>query len=324
MANPKRKLSVGRGPLPYTPEDASYIRQTGRLDHVPSLPQPRNQSGFYLSNLTGHPLLAWPPELPRHDVRGNPSVPEFEPWKKAQDSRIGIAGNYFSFKGGGRVPCHSSLEQVHLSCFEMNPFIVEIRAQYPEWSRSQYLQMKGNQVRMPKHSLMSIDFMLTIKIPGRLGLHYHGVSTKPYELLRDPAVERRHAREKAMLAEWGCSHEIMTEHTFTTKEVRNNQRLLQFMLHTEDISTHRDEAAVLSAQLAGDNVPGSCDSKIELVAQRFGWTRDKGYRVFAIANFLGYLAIDHAYELLPEKPLHLREVRECCLNVIKEGHHARE
>lgn len=307
MAQSRRKLSVGRGPLPYTPEDAVHIRQTGRLDYVRSFPRPLNQSGFYLSDLTGRPLLSWPPELPRHDTRGNPSVPEFEAWKKAQDSKIGIAGNYFSFKGRGRVPCHSSLEHGHLSCFEMNPFIVEIRTQYPEWSRSQYLQTKGNQVRMPKHSLMSIDFMLTIKIPGRLGLHYHGVSTKPYELLSDPAVRRRHERETAMLAEWGCTHEIMTEHTFTSNEVRNNQRLLQFMLHTEDISTHEDEAAALADQLSEDNVLRSFDKKIDLVARRSGWTRDKGYRVFAIANFLGYLAVDHAYEIFPERPLHLQK-----------------
>jgi hypothetical protein len=306
MASSKRKLSAGRAPLPYTPEDALHIRQTGCLYHAPSFPRPFNQSGFYLDNLSGRPSLSWPPELPKHDTRGNPSVPEFESWKKAQDSKIGIPGNYFSFKGGGKVACHSSLEQGHLSYFEMNPFVVEIRTQYPEWSRSQYAQLKGIQGRMLKRSLMSIDFMLTLKIPGRSVLHYHGVSTKPYEFIRDPAVKRRHLREAAMLAEWGCTHEIMTEHTFTMKEVHNNQRLLQYMLHTEDISTYQGEAAIFADMLYGDKVPRSCDAKIDLVAHHFGWTRDKGYRVFAIANFLGYLAVDHTYEILPEKPLHLR------------------
>jgi hypothetical protein len=306
MAFPKRKLIADCSHLPYTLDDALRICRTGQLDYFQTFARTQSASGFYLADLTGRPVLSWPPELPNHDPRGNPSVPNFEHWKKAQDSKIGIAGNYFSFKGGGMVPCHSSLEHRHLSCFEMNPFIVEIRAQYPEWRRSLYQQLKGVHMRMPKRSLMTIDFVLTLQIPGNTDLRYHAVSIKPYELLTQPAVVRRHKREAEVLAEWGCTHEIMTGHTIGPNEAINSQRLLQYMRYVEDISLHRTEALDLSNIISRDRALKTCDEKIEIAANSLGWSRDKAYRIFAVANFLGYLSLDHAYELLPNSPLHLR------------------
>lgn len=98
----------------------------------------------------------------------------------------------------------------------------------------------------------------------------------------------------------------MTEHTFGLNESVNNQRLLQYMLYVEDISLHQTEALDLTNIISRDRALKTCDSKIDMAASYLGWTRDKGYRIFGIANFLGYLRLDHAYELLPDKPLHLR------------------
>jgi len=305
MAYPKRKLIADCSHLPYTADDAARIFRTGQLDYVETIPRPENETGFYLADLLGRPILSWPPDLPKFDPRGNPSAADFEEWKKAQDSKIGIAGNYFSFKGCGLVPCHSDLEKRHLSCFEMNPFVIEIRGQYPEWERSVYRKYKALGMRMPKRSLMTIDFVLTLKIPGRPGLHYHAVSIKPYELLLQSSVQKRHKREVALLREWGCTHEVMTEHSITASQVMNNRRLFEYMRYTESISTYRAAASDMAVALLKDVVLRTCDRKIEIVANRAGWSLNEGYRIFAIANFLGYLAINHKHELLPDKPLYL-------------------
>jgi hypothetical protein len=305
MAYPKRKLIADCGHLPYTADDAARIVRTGQLDYVQNFPRPENETGFYLADLLGEPILSWPPDLPKFDPRGNPSAAEFESWKKAQDSKIGIAGNYYSFKGCGRVPCHSGLEERHLGCFEMNPFVVEIRGQYPEWDRSVYWKYKNMGMRMPKRSLMTIDFVLTLNIPGRAGLHYHAVSIKPHELLLEPSVQRRHKREAALLREWRCTHEVMTEHSITVNQAINNRRLFEYMRCTKNIAAYRTAASDMAVALLNDVVLRTCDRKIEIVASRAGWSLDEGYRIFAIANFLGYLAINHKHELLPDKPLYL-------------------
>jgi hypothetical protein len=298
-----RKSIANRKYIPYTPDDALRIRQTGQLDYIPTFSKPPNLSGFSLEDLRGRPILSWPPELPDFDPRGHPSAPKFQHWKKAQDSKIGIAGNYFSFKGGGLVPCHSALERCHLSHFEMNPFVVEIRCQYPEWERSIYRLYESMGLNIPKNKLMTIDFVLTLKIPGRTGFHYHAVSTKPYEKLMLPAVLRRHAREFNLLRRWGCTHEIMTEHSITRREGINCRRLLEYMRYVEDIGSYQSAALNMANAFFSRTVRGTCDWEIGAVSSHFGWNLNEGYRIFAIANFLGYLALNHDYKILPDHPL---------------------
>ncbi|XLZ68741.1 hypothetical protein ABT364_19630 [Massilia sp. SR12] len=303
MANQKRKIDSYSIPLPYTPEDAARIRRTGQLQHVPVIPRPENETGFYLADLTGNPILSWPPALPKYDPRGHRSAGSFVHWKKAQDSKVGIPGNYFSFKGGGLIPCHSALEYRHLSHFEMNPFVVEIRTQYAEWRSSLYREYERQGMRMPKRALMTIDFLLTLKIPGRADFHYHAVSTKPYELLTDPKVQSRHRREVASLAVWGCTHEVMTQHSVTDMEAINNCRLFEYMREVKDIGCYAKLASDMATALLNDPTVRTCDQKIGSVARQFGWTLNEGYRVFAIANFLGYITLNHEYELILDKPL---------------------
>lgn len=303
MAYPKRRLIADCSHLPYTPDDAERILRTGQLDYIHSFPRPENKTGFYLSDLPGWPILSWPPELPKYDPRGHLSTPNFEPWKKAQDSRIGIAGNYFGFKGSGLTPSHSGLEGRCLYHFGMNPFVIEVRAQYPEWKRSIYQEYKSMNLRMPKRCVITIDFILTLKIPGRSGLHYHAVSVKPYEYLKKLSVQERHQREVELLGEWGCTHEIMTEHTITQREHVNNMRLFEYMKKVEDISIYQEAASNMAMVMLNELMPGACDQLISIAANHFGWSLDEGYRIFAIANFLGYLAINHEYEILPDKSL---------------------
>lgn len=305
MASSKRKLVASGVYLPYTPDDALYVARTGLLDYGHTVAPARQAGNFYLADLAGGAILSWPPELPIYDLRGHPRAKYFESWKRAQDSKVGIAGNYYSVKGSGKVPCHSSLEHGHLSCFEMNPAVVEIRTQYPEWQSSLYTELKTANVRMPKRGVMTIDFMLTLQVPGASGFRYHGISTKPAQLLAEPATIRRHKREAALLAEWGCTHEIMTEHNYSRREITNNRRLLQYMLHVEDISEYKDIAIFFSQLIFRDAVHRSADAKIGMIAHQCDVSLNEGYRIFAIANFLGYLTLDHRYELLPNKPLRL-------------------
>lgn len=307
MARQVRQTVRRRRPIAYTPADAKYVRETGNLSWVQHFERPANDTGFYLADLPGRPFLEWPPALPEFDPRGHPNATEFEGWKKAQASKVGIAGNFASIKGRGRVACHSNLERRLLFSFEMNPYVVEIRTQYPEWNSDYYWTLKELGLRMRKRDLITIDFMLTLKIPGRPGFHYHAVSCKPYGYLIKGTVKRRHRREVAALAKWGCTHEVMTEHSLTDLEDDNNQRLTDFMGRSKQkIALYTDDTRRFAECLLSLPFGGTADKLVGTVCKEFRWSLGKGYRCLALAHFRGLLEIDHKYPLLPESRLVVR------------------
>ena len=305
MDEKTRRLVGDCSRLPYSREESERIRNelVERELRIPFDPEDRN---LYLRNIAGRPILAWPPDLPPRDPRGVSSVGEFECWKKPSASKIGIAGSYFSFKAGGRTACHSFLEQKLLRYFEMCPFVIEIRTQYPAWNREEFLKYCAEGRRMPKNLLMTIDFMLTLGIPG-FPVRYHGVSGKPFSLLKEAKVVTRHKKETENVWKWGTTHEVMTEKTVTNLENLNHRRMLSYMLHTTDIGSHAIAAAELARALKATRAQGSLDRVLGMVARRHGFDFRFGYRLFGIANFLGYLKWDHRFELHHANPLMLDE-----------------
>ncbi len=243
-----------------------------------------------------------PIEVPSHDPRGHPCAVNYESWKRIKDCRYGIASNTFSHKGHGHVACLSNLERIGLSHFEMNPYVLEIRSQYPEWDRDKFASRLERGGDIPKNNVMTIDFMLTIKIPGSSQPHYHGVSFKPYKELELNKNPERHERERQILGLWGATHEIMTEHTFSKKEDINNQRLFQYMLHVNDVHRYPKIAWNFAKRLLNSEAQGDYDRVISMVAKKLKYSRDEGYRLFALAHFFGYLRFDHENELLPDTP----------------------
>lgn len=312
MATQSQRPALIDGPIrrhgdvsffPGSPEDAFRIRTTGLLEpEPPKYPPPHNPTGFNLADLKAPAILQVPIEVPSHDPRGHPCAVNFESWKRIKECSVGIASNTFSHKGHGRVACLSNLERIGLSHFEMNPHVLEIRSQYPEWDRGKFTQRLVRGDNIPKNDVMTIDFVLTIKIPGSSRLHYHGISFKPYKDLELEKNPERHERERKILGLWGATHEIMTEHTFSEKEDVNNQRLFQYMLHVTDINRYAKLAKDFAKRLLSSTAKGTYDRVITMNAKAMRQSRDEGYRLYALAHFLGYLRFDHRNDLLPESP----------------------
>jgi hypothetical protein len=295
ILNPQWSLPVDKvelpkeiSPLEYDPDDPASLR---------------------LRLLGGHPILEWPIVLPDTDPRGVLSAGEFECWKKASDSRIGVAGYHHSFKGMGKVACHSWLEARLLTYFEMNPFVVEIRTQYPQWDRAEFLEYCRSRSRYPDNRLRTIDFMLRLCLPGIPYHIYHGVSAKPDAKLTDPKVISRHQKEAGGLWEWGGTHEHMTELTVPEQETKNYERMLTYMgqRSAEDIRRFAKPASDLARRLKSSKAKGPMDRVVGMVGNRDGWTLNEAYMLMAIAFFLGHLRWDHKYEFLPLEQMHLKK-----------------
>lgn len=289
--------------LPFSRGEVERLR--ARNDEVEKkIPfDPEHPELLELRKLAGNPILAWPPQLPPRDPRGVESAVTFECWKKASASRVGIAGSYFSLKAGGRVACHSHLEARLLRYFEMCPFVVEIRTQYPSWEREKYLWYSAQGRRMPKNAVMTIDFMLTLQIPGYPFRRYHGVSGKPASLVELPRVKGRHGREVGQLWSWGGTHEVMTEETMTDIEFNNYRRLFSYMYRTTDIRAHAPATADFARALMSTTVTEKLDRAIRMISNRRKYSPMFGYRLFGLANFLGYLRWDHRYSIARELPV---------------------
>ncbi|WP_321952096.1 PDDEXK family nuclease [Paraburkholderia bannensis] len=290
--------------LPFSRGEAERLRQEDEQATIKVPFDPAFPEDLRLRTLAGRPILTWPATLPERDPRGVLSAGRFECWKKASDSKVGIAGSYFTYKGAGRVAIHSHLEARLLTYFEMCPFVVEIRTQYPAWDREKYLSNCANEKRMRKTEIMTIDFMLRLYIPGH-GFRYHGVSGKPSAFLKDDRVVRRHDREADNLWLWESTHEAMTEKTVPDIEYRNLRRLLASMRHTEDIGAYTLRAAELARELYATKARGPLSRVLRLMSNRFNRSTRSTYRIFAIAHFLGYLRWDHRYPLDARLPMML-------------------
>lgn len=291
-----------------SPQAAETYRLTGKfyLDEAP--PRPENPTGLYIQDLQGRPILTADIIVPTRDPRGHPSAREFDSWKKALASKIGVPNNTFSIKGHGAVACLSNLERQVLSSLEMNPAVVEIRTQYPEWNFLEIAERRRSNryYQMREVEMFTVDFIITYQIPGTHELRYHAISCKPLDYLLDDDVVRRHEKEIRYLALWGCTHEIMTEYSISEIEDLNNQRLLQYMLYVENVYHYANHAHALAIALDSLRPDGDYDDVLAWLGNQFDWTRNDAYRYFGIAHFLGYLKFDHSRELLPESPMYER------------------
>lgn len=303
MGANRRPIAGDCSHLPFSRGEAQRLQERNDEVERKVLFDPDRPELLELRKLAGSPILAWPPKLPPRDPRGVESAATFECWKKASASTMGIAGSYFSLKAGGRVACHSHLEARLLRYFEMCPFVVEIRTQYPSWDRAKYLRYSRLGWRMPKNAIMTIDFMLTLQIPGYPFLVYHGVSGKPAALVDLPGVKQRHARELEQLWSWASTHEVMTDATMSDREFRNYRRLYSYMYRTEDIKGHTLAAAEFARALKATTAQGSLDRVIRMISKRLGYGFMSGYRLFGLAHFLGYLQWDHRHAVAPELPM---------------------
>ncbi|MFM0292128.1 hypothetical protein P0D68_03125 [Paraburkholderia sp. RL17-380-BIE-A] len=305
MAVVQRKKIGDCSELPFSRERADAIRDGLPPDKlVKRLFDPSKPGELPLRELAGSPILTWPILVPSRDARGVRTGSDFECWKKPQDSKLGIASYQFCLKRQGVLNCHSGLEARLLAFFDFCPFVLEVRTQYPSWCRDEYSRYRDEGRRFPKNKVMSIDFLLTLQIPGIPYPVYHGVSAKPFSMLEMKNVKRRHAKEISRLFSWSASHEVMHELTVPDSEYGNYLFLNSLMVHV-DIERCWIEAHQFATDLMSSTAVGSMDRILGMLGNRRGYSLDDSYRLFAVAIFLGYLVVDHTFPLDVDESLNL-------------------
>lgn len=293
----------------------SLALRASRLEADSPAPSNHDQE-FRLRGYVGTVILQ-PVELPLYDPRGVRSViNNYEPWKDATDGRGGVSGWISSRKAKGIIPFHSFIEQRILTSLELNPLVVEIRAQYPEFDQEKWALAK-QKVELMRRTIpdfhgkvraqlvISVDCVATLALPGNQELLYHTISGKPAELLQSPKVIRRHEKEKTLRARWNSSFEIMTDMTFSKQEHRNNVRILRWLGKIRDVHEYSQIAAEFAAKLKTTKVKSSVNHVLATIGNRLKFTLSECYRYFAVAHYCGHLRWDHKYPLRPKEEFRL-------------------
>lgn len=302
----EKRKKIGSGGVTSLP----FIRNREKVKKTDIGPSIDNTDGalirptFRLREYGLRPVLNRPVSLPERDPRGVPMGNDFECWKRARDSKIGMPGDLYSLKTGRMQATHSMLEGRLQSYFDMCPLVVDFRTQYPSWDRDEYERYFLAGQPFPKVKVMTIDFMLTLSVPGIPDLIYHGISAKPRALINSPKIVARHLREATALSKWGATHEIMDEFTVPDQEYKNYLLLKTWILWT-DMDSHKASAFDLAETVKRSKAQGSLDRVVSMLGRRLGFDRDEAYSLLGVAIFFGFLWLDHKYPLSVTEPLML-------------------
>lgn len=300
--------------LPFSRKKAEALTELSESSRPQQLVDLLGRKQIRVRELTGNPILHWPISLSPLDARGLKTGPSYESWHKAQVGRTGLSGNFFGIKSGRHHPVHSALEARLRASFDMCPYVLDIRTQYPSWDKAEYERYFLQGRKFPKNRVMTIDFMLTLLLPGETCVQYHGVSGKPRRLMDEPAVISRHAREVLQLGEWGCTHEVLDEHAVSYCEYANYCLLKSWLLWT-DIGRCSAQSAEFAGLVGRSSITGHLDRVLTVLGRRLGHSLEQAYRLFAVAAFLGYLQLDYRFRLQPSMPLCLNPAWKEALNV---------
>jgi hypothetical protein len=188
--------------------------------------------------------------------------------------------------------------------FSFNPYVLDIREQYPVYAQEAYNRAKLGGARMPKSQIMRYDAVLTLVLPPDSHLHYHGVSIKDGTEKFGPRVTRRHQRECENFASRGWTWESLLGSQFT-KLAYGNHALMQTWVANEDIWRDYDEAGILATRLLTRSMRGTLHDVLERHARHLGISLDHAYVLFSVAVSFGFLWIDHSQYLRVDRPLNL-------------------
>lgn len=243
-------------------------------------------------------------ELPKRDPFGVSHGASYAPLREAADISSATRASFGCIKAR-RVHEALSLNEVRaLLAFNFNPYVIDIRDQYPIYDQELYNRAKLEGVRMPINSVMTCDIVLTLVLPPEYRLHYHGVSIKDARDELTPKDWNRQEREHAKFLERGWTWELLRGDQFT-KRAFGNHALMKSWIANLDVWSLYDEADHLATRLKLRSLRGTLDDILNRHARYMGIELDRAFELFAVAVSFGFLHIDHSEDLRVDKPLHL-------------------
>ncbi|MCX5543872.1 hypothetical protein M3A49_31060 [Paraburkholderia sp. CNPSo 3076] len=243
--------------------------------------------------------------LPRRDAYGVLHGAQYVPLCDPAEINIATRASFAGVKVQRVHEARSLNEMRAIYAFSFNPYVIDIREQYPVYNQEAYNRARLAGSRMPKSQIMRYDVVLTLVLPPDSYLHYHGVSIKDGNERFGSRVIKRHQRESDNFAARGWTWESLLGSQLT-KLAYGNHALMQTWIANADIRSLYDEAGILAMRLQTRSLRGTLHDILERHARHLGISLDHAFELFAVAVSFGFLWIDDSQYLRVDRPLGLQ------------------
>ncbi|MGS0625825.1 hypothetical protein ACU8YE_23130 [Ralstonia sp. VS2407] len=242
--------------------------------------------------------------LPNRDAFGVPHGHAYVPLHSAADMSWATRASFSAVKFRRSHQALSLNEMRPLFAFGFNPYVVDIRDQYPVYDQEAYNRARLRGSRMPISAVMTYDIVLTLVLPPDNRLHYHGVSIKDAGHQLSDQDWKRQERELAKFAGRGWTWELLRGDQFG-KLMWGNHALMRTWITSIDVWTRYDEARTFAARLMTCSQSGTLDSVLTRHARYLGMPADRVFELFAVANCFGFLRLDPVRPMRVDLPVYL-------------------
>ncbi|MFP6560822.1 hypothetical protein WJ542_21350 [Paraburkholderia sp. B3] len=254
--------------------------------------------------------LPLPFATPRHvappfrDAFGVPHGERYVPMHDASEMGIATTASFGALKFRRAHQARALNEMRPLYAFSFNPYVIDIRDQYPVYDQQTYNRARSEGRSMSVFELMTLDIVLTLVLPPDYRLHYHTVSIKDGTEEFDQATKERLRREEAEIVARGWTYELLRGDQFDVL-AWGNHALMKTWVANLDVWQRYDDAFRFACRLLTRSSRGTLDDILNRHARHLGISLNRAYELFAVAVCFGFLYPDHREPLRTDKPLHL-------------------
>jgi TnsA endonuclease N terminal. len=242
--------------------------------------------------------------LPFRDAFGVPHGDRYVPMRDAADMNIATRVSFGALKFGRAHQALAMNEMRPLYAFSFNPYVIDIRDQYPVYDQKKYNEARMRGRRMSVDDVMTLDIVLTLVLPPDHRLHYHAVSIKDGAGEFDDATKTRLRKEERKIEARGWTYELLRGNQFDAL-AWGNHAVMKTWVANVDVWRHYDEASAFARRLLVRSLRGTLDDIMNRHARHLGISLDWCYELFAVAVCFGFLYPDHRQALRTDKQLHL-------------------
>jgi hypothetical protein len=242
--------------------------------------------------------------LPFRDEFGIPHGERYVPMREASDVGIATRASFGALKFRRAHQALALNEMRPLYAFSFNPYVIDIRDQYPIYDQETYNRARRKGNSMSICDVITLDIILTLVLPPDNRLHYHAVSIKDGTDELDDATRERLKREENEIKARGWTYELLRGSQFDML-AWGNHAVMKTWVANVNVWRHYDEASNFASRLLTRSSRGTLDDIQNRHARHLGISLDWAYELLAVAACFGFLYPDHREPLRTDKRLHL-------------------
>lgn len=242
--------------------------------------------------------------LPFRDAFGVPHGDRYMPMRDASDINLATRASFGALKFRRAHQALALNEMRPLYAFSFNPYVIDIRDQYPIYDQKKYNEARMCGTSISSEDVMTLDIILTLVLPPDYRLHYHAVSIKDGTNELDAATRKRLQREQKKVEDRGWTYELLRGNQFDVL-AWGNHAVMKTWITNVDVWRHYDQAFIFARRLLSHSTRGTLDDVMTRHARHLGMSLNWCYELFAVAVCFGFLYPNHREPLRTDKQLNL-------------------